>query len=87
MAQTPRPAAKNPASIPASNPAALKQRDQELETIRAEQRKSSEAEQRLATENDAIADERRRLNQSLIDTASRIRVNEERVAVTEIHMR
>jgi len=87
MAQTPRPAAKSPASLPASNPAAFKQRDQELETIRAEQRKSSEAEQRLATENDAIADERRRLNQSLIDTASRIRVNEERVAVTEIHMR
>src|SRR5208283_5015702 len=73
LGQTPRPAAK--AAAPAAGPAALdllKQRDQELDTIRAEQRKSTETEQRLATENDSVAEERRKLNQALIDAASRI---------------
>ena len=43
LAQTPRPAAK------AANPATLdllKQRDQELDSVRAEQRKTTESEQR-----------------------------------------
>jgi septal ring factor EnvC (AmiA/AmiB activator) len=85
LAQTPRPAAK------AANPSAtldlLKQRDQDLDSIRAEQRKTTESEQRLATENDAIAEERRKLNQALLDAASRIRAGEEQVAATEIHLR
>jgi septal ring factor EnvC (AmiA/AmiB activator) len=63
-----------------------KQHDQELDSIRAEQRKSSETEQRLTTENSAIADERRRLNQSLIASASRIRATEERIAAMEIRL-
>ena len=86
LAQPQRPPAKSPASNPAA-PTAGKQHDQELDSIRAEQRKSSETEQRLATENNAIADERRKLNQSLIAAASRIRAAEERVAATEIHLR
>jgi murein hydrolase activator len=65
----------------------VKQPDQELDSIRAEQRKSQETEQRLTTENSAIADERRRLNQSLIASASRIRATEERIAAMEIHLR
>jgi septal ring factor EnvC (AmiA/AmiB activator) len=69
------------------NPNTAKQHDQELDTIRAEQRKSSEAEQRLTSENSAIADERRRLNQSLIGSASRIRATEERIAAMEIRLR
>jgi murein hydrolase activator len=67
------------------NPA--KQHDQELDSIRAEQRKSSETEQRLTTENGVITDERRRLNQSLIVSASRIRATEERIAAMEIRLR
>jgi murein hydrolase activator len=63
------------------------QHDQELDSIRAEQRKSSETEQRLTTENSAIADERRRLNQSLITSASRIRATEERIASMEVRLR
>src|ERR1700719_1648298 len=86
LAQPPRAPAKSPASNAAA-PTAGKQHDQELDSIRAEQRKSSETEQRLATENDAIAVERRKLNQSLIAAASRIRAAEERVAATEIHLR
>jgi len=65
----------------------VKQRDQELDSIRAEQRKSSETEQRLTNENSVIADERRRLNQSLIASASRIRATEERVAAMEVRLR
>src|SRR5215475_5802882 len=87
LAQPPRQPAKNQ---PVSNPAtlnAIKQHDQELDSIRAEQRKSSEAEHRLATENNAITDERRKLNQSRVTAASRIRATEERVAATEIHLR
>ncbi len=64
-----------------------KQHDQELDSIRAEQRKSSETEQRLTSENSAIADERRRINQSLIVSASRIRATEERIAAMEIRLR
>jgi murein hydrolase activator len=72
---------------PAKTLSAPRQHDQELDSIRAEQRKSSEAEQRLSTENSAIADERRRLNQSLIASASRIRATEERIAAMEVRLR
>ena len=52
LAQSSRSAAKTLNLNP------VKQHDQELDSIRAEQRKSSETEQRLTTENSAIADER-----------------------------
>jgi murein hydrolase activator len=80
LAQSSRSAAKS------LNLNAARQHDQELDSIRAEQRKSSEAEQRLSTENSALADERRRLNQSLIASASRIRATEERIAAMEIRL-
>ena len=44
-------------------------RDQELEAIQSERRKAADSEQRLRDEASAISDERRRLNQNLIDTA------------------
>ena len=81
LAQSPRSGAKT------LNLSTAKQHDQELDSIRAEQRKSSETEQRLSTENSAIADERRRINQSLIASASRIRATEERIAAMEIRLR
>ena len=81
LAQSSRSAAKT------LNLNGARQHDQELDSIRAEQRKSSEAEQRLTTENSAIADERRRLNQSLIGSASRIRATEERIAAMEVRLR
>jgi septal ring factor EnvC (AmiA/AmiB activator) len=87
LAQSSRSQAKGPG---ASNPGmvnTVKQRDQELDSIRSEQRKSSETEQRLTTENSVIADERHRLNQSLIASASRIRATEQRIAAMEIHLR
>jgi septal ring factor EnvC (AmiA/AmiB activator) len=81
-AQAPRGAAKSPAALET-----LKERDQELDAVRTEQRKAAESEQKLAIENDSLVEEHRRLNQSLIETAARIRVSEERVASTEIHLR
>jgi septal ring factor EnvC (AmiA/AmiB activator) len=64
-----------------------RQPDQELDAVRDEQRKSLEAQQRLTTENSAIADERRRINQTLIDAAARIRATEDRIAAMEDRLR
>jgi murein hydrolase activator len=78
-------------SQPAPNPPSaletLKQRNQELEAIRAEQRKAAEAEQKLAAESDSLAEARRKLNQSLIETAARVRAGEEQTAAAETHLR
>jgi murein hydrolase activator len=81
-AQTPRPAPKNPGAVES-----IKQHDQELDSVRAEQRKANEAEQKLATESDSLAEERRKLNQSLIENAASVRVHEEQIAAAEIHLR
>ena len=64
----------------------IKQRDQELEAIRAEQSKAAETEARLKAEIAAIADDRRKLNQQLIDTTSRVRDIEGRIAATEFRL-
>jgi septal ring factor EnvC (AmiA/AmiB activator) len=64
----------------------LKQRDQELEAIRAEQSKAAEAENRLKAEIAAIAEDRRKLNGELIETAARVRDVEGRIAATEFRL-
>jgi murein hydrolase activator len=79
-AQTPR--ARSPAALET-----LKQRDQELDSIRSEQRRAGEAERRLVGESDAISEERRRLNQNLVENAARVRTIEEQIAATEIRLR
>jgi septal ring factor EnvC (AmiA/AmiB activator) len=61
--------------------------DQELDAVRDEQRKSMEAQQQLSKENSAINDEQRRLKQSLIDSATKIRATEDRIAAMEDRMR
>ena len=61
--------------------------DQELDTIRDQQRRSIEAQQRLSTENSALADEKRKLSQSLIDSAALVRRTEEQIASTEVRLR
>ena len=62
---------------------ALRQRDQELEAIRLEQKKAAEIQAKLKEEIDAIGEDRRKLNQALIDGASRLRDTEDRIAETE----
>jgi septal ring factor EnvC (AmiA/AmiB activator) len=64
-----------------------RQPDQELDSVRDEQRRSLEAQQRLTTENSALDDERRRIKQSLINSARRIRATEDRIAAMEDRLR
>jgi septal ring factor EnvC (AmiA/AmiB activator) len=66
---------------------ALRQRDHELEAIRAEQKKAAEAQAKLKDEIDAIGEDRRKLNQALIDGAGRLRDTEDRIAETEGRLR
>ena len=68
------PTVQVPASqTPAAGLDALRQRDQELDATRAQQRAALEAQTKLKLEIDAIGDDRRALNQQLIDTAARVR--------------
>jgi septal ring factor EnvC (AmiA/AmiB activator) len=62
---------------------ALRQRDQELEAIRLEQKKAAETQAKLKEEIEAIGEDRRKLNQALIDGAGRLRDTEDRIAETE----
>jgi septal ring factor EnvC (AmiA/AmiB activator) len=62
---------------------AIHQRDQELEALRSEQRKTIENEAKLKREIESIGDDRRKLNQQLIDAAARVRAVEDEVAKTE----
>jgi septal ring factor EnvC (AmiA/AmiB activator) len=61
----------------------LKQRDQEMETLREQQKKSAESEAELKREIEKIGVDRRKLNQDLIDTAARIRDLERKIGDTE----
>jgi murein hydrolase activator len=58
----------------------LKKDSQDLDSIRAEQRKAAETEAKLRREIESIGEDRRQLNQQLIDTAARIRAAETEVA-------
>jgi septal ring factor EnvC (AmiA/AmiB activator) len=60
-----------------------KQRDKELEALRAEQRKALETEDNLKREIEAIGDDRRKFNQQIIESAARVDSVEERIAKTQ----
>ncbi len=66
---------------------ALRQRDQELEAIRGEQKKAADTQAKLKQEIDAIGEDRRKLNQALIDGAGRLRDTEDRIAETESRLK
>ena len=82
-AQTPRPAP--PQIRPPASPSleGLQQREKELETLRAEQKRALDNEAKLKREIEAIGDDRRKFNQQLIDTAARVAAVEERIAKTQ----
>jgi septal ring factor EnvC (AmiA/AmiB activator) len=63
-----------------------RQPDQELDAVQTEQRKSQENQRRLTNENSALADERHRISQSLVESAARIRQTEERIETMEVRM-
>jgi septal ring factor EnvC (AmiA/AmiB activator) len=65
----------------------LKQRDQDLQTLRGEQRKSAETEANLKREIEQIGADRRKLNADLINTAARVRDVEARIAAAEVRLK
>ena len=80
------------APVPAQNGKAdaldaLKQRDRELQATRDAQRKSAETEAALKREIEQIGADRRKLNQDLIDTAARLRGDEELIAATQARLK
>jgi len=85
-ATTAHPPAASPGApaAPAPNtPDALKQRDQELDAALALQRDSVENQIKLRGEIQALAQDRRKFNQQLIDTAARIREVEADIGTTQ----
>ncbi|HLH97663.1 MAG TPA: peptidoglycan DD-metalloendopeptidase family protein [Xanthobacteraceae bacterium] len=68
------------AAPPPDNLDALKQSNQDLNALQAEQQKAADTEAKLKREIASIGDDRRRLNQQLIDTAMRIRSDENQIA-------
>jgi murein hydrolase activator len=83
------PAASSPdAPAPANaDTAALKQHDQELDAARAQERASAESQAKLRREIDALGDDRRALNQQLIDTAARVRGVEASITATQARLK
>ncbi len=61
----------------------LKQRDEALKSARDQQRKSAESEAALKREIEQIGADRRKLNQDLIETATRLRGGESKIASTQ----
>jgi septal ring factor EnvC (AmiA/AmiB activator) len=65
----------------------IKSRDQELETVRANQRRAAETTRKLEQEIDALGEDRRKLNQALIDAAGRVRAVEEQIAAVQARLK
>ena len=76
-----------PAASSAPDAAAIKQRTEELEAMRARQKAADEAAQNLKAEIAALGQDRTRLNQQLIEIAAKVRGIEASVADTENRLR
>jgi septal ring factor EnvC (AmiA/AmiB activator) len=77
------------AQAPAQKPTLddVRQRDRELEAVRAEQKKAVDSQRKLQEEIDLISADRRKLNQALIDAAAGIRSDEARSAEAEARLK
>jgi murein hydrolase activator len=62
---------------------ALKQHDQELDAIRAQQRQSADSQTKLRLQIETLSEDRRALNQQLIDSAARVRDVEAKIDATQ----
>ena len=81
----PPPSASSPGTAVAK-PDALKQSDQDLDAALAQQRASAENQIKLRTEIQALGQDRRKFNQQLIDTATRVREVEANISATQEHL-
>jgi murein hydrolase activator len=81
------PAAAQTTPQPAVSADTIKQREQELESARTEQKNAAELQQKLKAEIAAIGQDRSKLNQQLIDTATQVRTVETRIADAEAGLR
>src|SRR6202158_4645508 len=79
-------AASTPQTTTAS-PDAIKQREQELETTRAQQKSAAELQEKLKADIAAIGQDRSKLNQQLIDIAAQVRGVETRIGDAEARLR
>jgi septal ring factor EnvC (AmiA/AmiB activator) len=86
-AQVPSPSSAALAAPPQAVADTLKQRDQELDAVRAQERASAESQAKLRHEIEAIGDNRRTLNQQLIDTAARVRDVEASIEATRARLK
>jgi murein hydrolase activator len=62
-------------------------RQQELDTLQAEQRKAADAEALLKSEIAALGEDRRKLTEALLATAGRLRLAENHIAATEARLK
>jgi septal ring factor EnvC (AmiA/AmiB activator) len=81
------PPIPSPTQASAPDQDAIKKREQELEEIRVQQQKAVEAQTRLKAEIAAIGQDRTKLNQQLIDSATRVRQVEDQITDTEGRLR
>ena len=76
-----------PPQTAAVSPAAIKQREQELEAARAQQKSAEEAQAKLKAEITSLGQDRTQLNQQLIDTAANVRGVETKIDEAEARLR
>jgi len=72
------------ASPPAED--AIKQRDQELNAVRAQQRDSADNQAKFRLQIEALSEDRRALNQQLIESAARVRDVEAKIDATRARL-
>jgi septal ring factor EnvC (AmiA/AmiB activator) len=87
QASRPEKTSAGPSSAGPSSTEAIRRHDQELETLRSQQKQAQEAESKLQAEIAAIGEDRRKLNQNLIDTAARMQEIEARIGTSEAKLR
>jgi septal ring factor EnvC (AmiA/AmiB activator) len=75
-----------PGSPPAGDADALKQHDQDLEATRARQREAQDNQAKLKREIESLSQDRRTLNQQLIDSATRVRDVEAKINATQARL-
>ena len=75
-----------PATAPMTDADALKQHDQELDAARAQQRETTDSQAKLKREIEALSEDRRELNQQLIDSAARVRDVEAKIDATQARL-